>query len=195
MADEEAEQESGSPGGDLLELRRLRERLLELETGLRESAEPAVQAATEYCKQLCQTLLEYAEKWKTSEDPLPLLEVYTVAIRSYVKARPYLTSECENVAFVLERLALSCIELLLCLPLDLPENKWEEFQAFVQVAHKNLMENGSRELHILTTLTQEKGVWKNPVLCGILSQEQLDPEKGANDLQFRIAISVLISLD
>uniref|UniRef100_A0A8C5UD53 Zinc finger protein 292 n=1 Tax=Malurus cyaneus samueli TaxID=2593467 RepID=A0A8C5UD53_9PASS len=118
------------------------------------------------------TLLEYAEKWKTSEDPLPLLEVYTVAIRSYVKARPYLTSECENVAFVLERLALSCIELLLCLPLDLPENKWEEFQAFVQVAHKNLMENGSRELHILTTLTQEKGVWKNPVLCGILSQEQ-----------------------
>jgi len=40
------------------------------------------------------------------------------------------------------------------------------------------MENGSRELHILTTLTQEKGVWKNPVLCGILSQEQLDPDKG-----------------
>ncbi|NXU59701.1 ZN292 protein, partial [Turnix velox] len=39
------------------------------------------------------------------------------------------------------------------------------------------MENGSCELHILTTLTQERGVWKNPVLCGILSQEQLDPEK------------------
>lgn len=54
MADEEAEQESGGSGGDLLEMRRLRERLLELETGLRESAEPAVQAATEYCKQLCQ---------------------------------------------------------------------------------------------------------------------------------------------
>lgn len=54
MADEEAERESGGPGGDLLELRCLRERLLELETGLRESREPAVQAATEYCKQLCQ---------------------------------------------------------------------------------------------------------------------------------------------
>lgn len=48
----------------------------------------------------------------------------------------------------------------------------------IQVAHKNLMENGSQELHILTTLTQEKGVWKNPVLCGILSQEQVDPDKG-----------------
>lgn len=54
MADEEAEQESGSLGGDRLELRRLRERLLELETGLRESAEPAAQAAAEYCQQLCQ---------------------------------------------------------------------------------------------------------------------------------------------
>ncbi|XP_010072582.1 PREDICTED: zinc finger protein 292 [Pterocles gutturalis] len=39
------------------------------------------------------------------------------------------------------------------------------------------MEHGSQELHILTTLTQEKGVWKNPVLCGILSQEQLDTDK------------------
>ncbi|XP_006133387.2 zinc finger protein 292 isoform X1 [Pelodiscus sinensis] len=177
MADEEAEQESGSLGGGLLELQRLRERLLELESGLRESAEPAVQAATEYCQQLCQTLLEYAEKWKTSEDPLPLLEVYTVAIRSYVKARPYLTSECEKVAFVLERLALSCVELLLCLPLELPENQWEEFQAFVQMAHEKLMENGSCELHFLATLTQEKGVWKNPVLCSILSQEPLDEDK------------------
>lgn len=51
-------------------------------------------------------------------------------------------------------------------------------KCILQVAHKNLMENGSRELHILTTLTQEKGVWKNPILCGILSQEQLDPDKG-----------------
>ncbi|XP_057268429.1 zinc finger protein 292 [Pezoporus wallicus] len=184
MADEEAEQESGSLGGDLLEMQRLRERLVELETGLRESPEPAVQAATEYCAQLCQTLLEYAQKWKTLEDPLPLLEVYTVAIRSYVKARPYLTSECENVAFVLERLALSCIELLLCLPVDFPDSKWEEFQAFVQLAHKSLMENGSQELHILTTLTQEKGAWKNPVLCGILSQEQLDLDKVNDFLVF-----------
>uniref|UniRef100_A0A8D0G5T0 Zinc finger protein 292 n=1 Tax=Sphenodon punctatus TaxID=8508 RepID=A0A8D0G5T0_SPHPU len=184
MADEEAEQESGSLGSGLLELQRLREQLLELETRLRESAEPAEQAATEYCHKLCQTLLEYAEKWKTSEDPLPLLEVYTVAIQSYVKARPYLASECENVTIVLERLALSCIELLLCLPLELPENKWQEFQAFVQEAHEKLMENGSCELHVLATLVQEKGVWKNPVLCSILSQEPLDQDKVNDFLVF-----------
>uniref|UniRef100_A0A9L0QXY2 Zinc finger protein 292 n=1 Tax=Equus caballus TaxID=9796 RepID=A0A9L0QXY2_HORSE len=134
MADEEAEQErlSGGGGGCVAELQRLGERLQELERQLRESRGPAVDAATEYCQQLCQTLLEYAEKWKTSEDPLPLLEVYTVAIQSYVKARPYLTSECENVALVLERLALSCVELLLCLPVELSDKQWEQFQALVQ---------------------------------------------------------------
>uniref|UniRef100_A0A8D1NU07 Zinc finger protein 292 n=1 Tax=Sus scrofa TaxID=9823 RepID=A0A8D1NU07_PIG len=134
MADEEAEQErlSRGGGGCAAELQRLSERLQELERQLRESRVPAVEAATEYCQQLCQTLLEYAEKWKTSEDPLPLLEVYTVAIQSYVKARPYLTSECENVALVLERLALSCVELLLCLPVELSDKQWEQFQTLVQ---------------------------------------------------------------
>uniref|UniRef100_A0A9L0TA96 Zinc finger protein 292 n=2 Tax=Equus TaxID=9789 RepID=A0A9L0TA96_HORSE len=182
MADEEAEQErlSGGGGGCVAELQRLGERLQELERQLRESRGPAVDAATEYCQQLCQTLLEYAEKWKTSEDPLPLLEVYTVAIQSYVKARPYLTSECENVALVLERLALSCVELLLCLPVELSDKQWEQFQALVQVAHEKLMENGSCELHFLATLAQETGVWKNPVLCTILSQEPLDKDKGSH---------------
>uniref|UniRef100_A0ACB8GD29 Uncharacterized protein n=1 Tax=Sphaerodactylus townsendi TaxID=933632 RepID=A0ACB8GD29_9SAUR len=127
------------------------------------------------------TLLEYAEKWKTSEDPLPLLEVYTEAIRSYVKARPYLTSECENVAVVLERLALSCVELLLCLPFELPENQWKEFQSFIQVAHTKLMENGNCQLHCLALLAQENGIWKNPVLCSILSQEPVDQDKVKGD--------------
>ncbi|XP_035312633.1 zinc finger protein 292 isoform X1 [Cricetulus griseus] len=140
MADDEAEQERLSGGGCAAELRRLGERLQELERRLCESREPAVEAAAAYCRQLCQTLLEYAEKWKTSEDPLPLLEVYTVAIQSYVKARPYLTSECESVALVLERLALSCVELLLCLPVELSDKQWEQFQTLVQVAHETLME-------------------------------------------------------
>ncbi|XP_059556997.1 zinc finger protein 292 isoform X1 [Myotis daubentonii] len=186
MADEEAEQErlSRGGGGCVAELQRLGERLQELERELRESRAPAVEAATEYCQQLCQTLLEYAEKWKTSEDPLPLLEVYTVAIQSYVKARPYLTSECENVALVLERLALSCVELLLCLPVELSDKQWEQFQTLVQVAHEKLMENGSCELHFLATLAQETGVWKNPVLCTILSQEPLDKDKVNEFLAF-----------
>ncbi|XP_034264828.1 zinc finger protein 292 isoform X1 [Pantherophis guttatus] len=187
MADEEAEQDSGSVGSEsgLLDMPSLNKRLLELETELRErGSQPAVEAATEYCQQLCQTLLEYAEKWKTSEDPLPLLEVYTQAIHGYIKARPYLTSECENVAFVLERLALSYAELLLCLPLELPENRWKEFQSFIQMAHTKLMQNGSHQLHILSVLAQEDGTWKNPVLRNILSQELLDWDKVNKFLAF-----------
>ncbi|XP_034965326.2 zinc finger protein 292 [Zootoca vivipara] len=190
MADEEAEQDSGShgPGGESgllpLDMRRLKGRLLELETGLRESREPAVEAAAEYCQQLCQTLLEYAENWKTSEDPLPLLEVYTEAIHSYVKVRSYLTSECENVALVLERLALSYAELLLSLPLELPENQWKEFQSFIQMAHTKLMESGSCQLHFLSLLAQENGTWKNPVLSSILSQEPLDQDEVNQFLTF-----------
>ncbi|XP_075410918.1 zinc finger protein 292 [Tenrec ecaudatus] len=186
MADEEAEQErlSGGGGGCVAELQRLGERLQELERRLRESRAPAVDAATEYCQQLCQTLLEYAEKWKASDDPLPLLEVYTVAIQSYVKARPYLTSECENVALVLERLALSCVELLLCLRVELSNKQWEQFQTLVQVAHEKLMENGSCELKFLAALAQETGVWKNPTLCTILSQGLLDKDKVNEFLAF-----------
>nr|XP_031311874.1 zinc finger protein 292 isoform X3 [Camelus dromedarius] len=57
MADEEAEQErlSRGGGGCAAELQRLGERLQELERQLRESRVQAVEAATEYCQQLCQT--------------------------------------------------------------------------------------------------------------------------------------------
>nr|XP_031536101.1 zinc finger protein 292 isoform X3 [Vicugna pacos] len=57
MADEEAEQErlSRGGGGCAAELQLLGERLQELERQLRESRVPAVEAATEYCQQLCQT--------------------------------------------------------------------------------------------------------------------------------------------
>ncbi|GCB75890.1 hypothetical protein scyTo_0020957, partial [Scyliorhinus torazame] len=78
------------------------------------------------------TLVQYAGKWKISDDPLPLLEVYTVAIQNYSKARPCLTAECDNVCFVLDRLALSCTELLLCLPDEVPGTLWEQFQDCVQ---------------------------------------------------------------
>ena len=50
--------------------------------------------------------MEHAGRWKTDEDPLPLLEVYTVAILSFAKAASCLSSECENVPLLLEKLAL-----------------------------------------------------------------------------------------
>ncbi|XP_077161102.1 zinc finger protein 292 isoform X2 [Paroedura picta] len=45
------------------------------------------------------------------------------------------------------------------------------------MSHTKLMENGSCQLHCLDLLTQENGIWNNPVLCSILSQEPVDQEK------------------
>lgn len=53
-----------------------------------------------------QTLLEFAGQWSIEEEPLPLLEVYIVALLSYVEASPYLSPQCENVQLVVERLSL-----------------------------------------------------------------------------------------
>lgn len=53
-----------------------------------------------------QTLLEFAGRWSLEEEPLPLLEVYIVALLSYVEASPFLTPQCENVQLVVERLSL-----------------------------------------------------------------------------------------
>ena len=56
---------------------------------------------------LCvKTLVEYAGRWKVEEDPLPLVEVYRVALLSYAEASPCLSTQCENVPLVLERLSL-----------------------------------------------------------------------------------------
>lgn len=59
--------------------------------------------AVHFCLQV---LVEHAGRWKTDEDPLPLLEVYTVAILSFSKAASCLASECDNAPLLLEKLAL-----------------------------------------------------------------------------------------
>lgn len=58
------------------------------------------------CTSSLQTLLEYAGRWRIEDEPLPLVEVYIVALLSYAQASPYLSLQCENVPLVLERLSL-----------------------------------------------------------------------------------------
>uniref|UniRef100_A0A3B4T7Q4 Zinc finger protein 292b n=1 Tax=Seriola dumerili TaxID=41447 RepID=A0A3B4T7Q4_SERDU len=87
------------------------------------------------------TLLEYAGRWKIEEEPLPLVEVYIVALLSYAQASPYLSLQCENVPLVVERLSLT------------------------------LQENGLTQLSLLSALAQYDGVWTNRVLQGLLSNE------------------------
>lgn len=53
-----------------------------------------------------QTLLQYASNKNASEHIVYLLEVYRLAIQSFASARPFLTTECEDVLLVLGRLVL-----------------------------------------------------------------------------------------
>uniref|UniRef100_A0AAY5LAN2 Zinc finger protein 292a n=1 Tax=Esox lucius TaxID=8010 RepID=A0AAY5LAN2_ESOLU len=155
----------------------LRERFQGLTTTLKESPESPSEASLRFCQEFCQVLVEHAGRWKTEEDPLPLLEAYTVAILSYAKATSCLSSECENVPRVLENLALSCVELLLSLPEHVPGALWEDFQSSVKSAHGFLQDNGNTQLHMLSAIAQEPGVWSNTTLCGIMSNEKPEIDK------------------
>ncbi|XP_046906689.1 zinc finger protein 292a [Hypomesus transpacificus] len=155
----------------------LREQFQELTTILKESPISTLEASLHYCQEFCKVLVEHAGRWKTDEDPLPLLEVYTLAILSYAKATPCLSSECENVPLVLEKLTLSCVELLLLLPEHVPGVLWEDFQSSVKMAHNFLQESGNMQLHMLPALAQEHGMWSNTTLSHILSNDMPEIER------------------
>ncbi|TKS75761.1 Zinc finger protein 292 [Collichthys lucidus] len=122
------------------------------------------------------TLLEYADRWSIEDQPLPLVEVYIVALLSYAQASPYLSLQCENVPLVIERLSLSFVELLLSLKKAVPDGLWKEFKSSVQFAYSKLQENGITQLSLLSALGQHDGVWTNRVLQGLLSNEDLQSE-------------------
>uniref|UniRef100_A0A3B3YJN2 C2H2-type domain-containing protein n=1 Tax=Poecilia mexicana TaxID=48701 RepID=A0A3B3YJN2_9TELE len=101
MADEEAEQDRGlvdSISKTIGEVRNLLEGLHEVV--IRESANSPVQSSSDYCQEFCRTLLEFVGRWKTEEEPLPLVQVYMVALLSFAKASAYLSLQCESVPLV-----------------------------------------------------------------------------------------------
>nr|XP_061798823.1 zinc finger protein 292-like [Nerophis lumbriciformis] len=155
----------------------LRGRFHGLTAALRESSQSPLEASLNFCQEFCQALVEYAGRWKTDEDPLPLLEVYTVAVLSFANASSCLSSECDNVPLLLEKLTLSCAELVLLLPQHIPGALWEEFQSSMKLAHSLLQESGSAQLRPLFALAQQDGIWSNPTLSSILSNSTLQSEQ------------------
>ncbi|KAI5102516.1 zinc finger protein 292a, partial [Silurus meridionalis] len=173
MAEEEAEREYNRREETVA----LKKRFQDLTTVLRDSTDSAIDASASFCHGFCQILVEHGGQWKSEEDPLPLLEMYTVAILCFAEATPFLFPECEHVMVVLEKLALSCLDFLLALLDKIPTTLWEEFQSSVKVAHGILQDNGKLQLSILMTLANESGVWTNTTLCHILSNNMPDVEK------------------
>ncbi|XP_067862857.1 zinc finger protein Rlf [Heptranchias perlo] len=141
------------------------------------------ESSAQYCQRFCEILVQHGEKCKTSEERLPLLEVYRISIQSYTSARPYLTAECAHVNFVLGRLAVSCFELLLSLPeKEVPQDVWQQLQQTLQNSHIALLEFGNNELQTLVAITRDGGAWDNPVLQCILSKQPAETEEVNNYL-------------
>ncbi|XP_056113658.1 zinc finger protein 292b [Rhinichthys klamathensis goyatoka] len=171
MADEEAEQDRGERSYASTALNALATRLEDAAAALRSSQESPAERASQYCYEFCQALAEYAGLWRVEEEPLPVLEVYIRALLSFAQVCPLLSAHCEKVPVVLERLALSCAELLISMPRNIPDALWDRFRSSVQIAHPLVQEKGIGHLVILSTIAREHGVWANPTLLAILASD------------------------
>lgn len=187
MADSgEAEQEPRGHSLNPSALRALSARLEELSAALRSSAEPAEkdEATAHYCRTFCQTLVECVSVWRSDEDPWPVLESYCEALLSFARVSVHLSILSENVSVVLQRLSLSCVELLLSITEDFPDALWEQFQSSIQTAHVLLQANGIPQLHLLSAVTQERGMWSNCTLQSLLRNE-MPPEAKVHEFLMR----------
>ncbi|XP_076834337.1 zinc finger protein 292a [Brachyhypopomus gauderio] len=173
MAEEEAEQEYNTREETVA----LRKRFKDLTASLQQTTDSPLDASDSFCHEFCQILVEHGGQWKSEEDPLPLLEMYTVAILCFAEATPSLFPECEHVTVVLEKLTLSCLDFLLSVSETIPGALWEEFQSSVKGAHSILQATGNLQLSTLLTLSNESGVWTNNTLCSLLSNHMPDAEK------------------
>lgn len=155
----------------------LRHRFQDLISELKRSSQSPIDASNSFCQDFCQVLMNQVHQRKPDEDPLSLLDMYTVAIVCYAEASPFLCPECEHFTDVLDKLSWSCLNLLLSFTEHIPGALWEEFHTSVTVAHGILQEHGNSQLHTLSTLVEESGVWTNITLCSLLSNNMPDVEK------------------
>ncbi|XP_066430823.1 zinc finger protein Rlf [Eleutherodactylus coqui] len=187
MADGKGESRAGLSNGGSdplppspLEPGRLEETLQELGKRLREE-EVSVLASAVYCRRLCEVLLQCTENHTASENLMLYADVYGAALRDFATARPHLTTECEDVLLLAERLVLSCFEVILYMAEDdLSSDFGLRFKKSVTDSQGILLEFGHSDLQLLVDNLKQGGAWKNPVLVKILSRQTVEPEEASN---------------
>ncbi|KAG8546847.1 hypothetical protein GDO81_029723 [Engystomops pustulosus] len=123
-------------------------------------------------------LLQCAENHTASENLILYTDVYGTALRSFANARPNLTTECEEVLLVLERLVLSCFEVILSMTEDdLLSDFGLRFKKSVMDSQGILSEFGQGNLQLLVDNIKHGNAWQNPVLVKILSRQIVEPEE------------------
>ncbi|XP_063312533.1 zinc finger protein Rlf [Pelobates fuscus] len=153
------------------------ETLRALEDRLRED-EVSVLTSAMYCGSTCEILLQHTEDLIASENVMLCADIYGTALRSFANARPYLTTECEDVLLLLGRLVLSCFEVVLSMTEDdFSCDPGVKFKKSVMESHDILVEFGNNNLQLLVDIVKNGGAWKNPVLVKILSQQSIQPEE------------------
>ncbi|XP_056413060.1 zinc finger protein Rlf [Hyla sarda] len=187
MADGKGESGAGLPNGRTvapasspLEPGRLVEILRELEDRLKEE-EVSVLSSAVYCRRLCEVLLQCAEDHTASENLILYTDVYGTALRSFANARPYLTTECEDVLLLIDRLVLSCFEVILSMTEDdFTCDFGLQFKKSVLDSEGILIEFGHSNLQLLVENIKHDSAWQNPVLVKVLSRQTVEPEEVSN---------------
>ncbi|XP_018102263.1 zinc finger protein Rlf isoform X2 [Xenopus laevis] len=122
--------------------------------------------------------MQHTEENATSENLIHCAVVYGTALQSFATARPYLTTECEDVLLLLGRLMLSCFEVLLSMTEDdFSCDYGLQLKKSIMDAHNIIVEFGNNNLQLLIDVVQSGGAWKNHVLVKILSQQPVEPEE------------------
>ncbi|XP_075051443.1 zinc finger protein Rlf [Mixophyes fleayi] len=184
MADGKGESRAGLANGGTLppapsppEPRRLLEMLQALEERLRED-EVSVFTSSVYCRRFCEVLLQHTEDHTVSENLTLYTDVYGTSLRSFATARPYLTTECEEVLLLLKKLVLSCFEVVLSMTEDdLSCDFGLRFKKSIMDSHEILLEFGNSNVQLLVDNITCSGAWKSPVLAKILSRQTVKPEE------------------
>ncbi|OCT93892.1 zinc finger protein 292 [Xenopus laevis] len=120
----------------------------------------------EYCRRFCEVVEDYTSRYQV---PLPQLQVLQTALCCFTSATISFPVECEQVQYVLSRLALSLFELLLFFGKDeFYEAPLKDILGSVQECHDHLIRYDNTDLKLVTCVIKDGGPWENPVLQAIL---------------------------